>query len=118
MPASGSIVRIEYVSNDGSKGNIEKTNMAAELMTQIYGVDNSVDTLLTVDIVTPQPSYGGFDTQSLDILKESSPYVFASGNRAVRREDYKALLLNKCGYISQMLGANMRKQRPTVDMIK
>lgn len=100
LPASGSIVRIEYVSNDGSKGNIEKTNMAAELMTQIYGVDNSVDTLLTVDIITPQPSYGGFDTQSLDILKESSPYVFASGNRAVRREDYKSLLLNKCGYIS------------------
>lgn len=100
IPTSGSTVRIEYVSNVGSKGNIEKINMAAELMTKIYGVDNSVDTLLEVDIITPQPSYGGYDNQSLEILKESSPYVFASGNRAVRRNDYKAILLNKCGYIA------------------
>lgn len=100
IPASGSKIRIEFVSNVGSNGNIEKTNMNAELMTKIYGVDQAVDTLLTVEIITPSPSYGGFDNQSMEVLKESSPYIFASGNRAIRRNDYKALLLNKCGYIS------------------
>ena len=100
LPASGSKIRVEYVSNEGADGNIEKTNMTAELMTPIYYVDNAVNTLLTVDITTPQPAYGGYNAQSMAVLKESSPYIFASGNRAVRREDYKALLLNKCGYMS------------------
>ena len=100
LPQSGSKIRIEYVSNEGANGNIEKTNMTAELLSPIYYVDNAVNTLLTVDITTPQPAYGGFNAQSLEVLKESSPYIFASGDRAVRRDDYKALLLNKCGYIS------------------
>lgn len=100
LPQAGSKVRIEYVSNEGSAGNIEKTNMNVQLMSQIYYVNQAVNTLLTVDIATNQPAYGGYDKQSLDILRESSPYVFASGDRAVRREDYKAILLNKCGYIS------------------
>ena len=100
LPTSGSKVRIEYVSNEGANGNIEKTNMTVELLTPIYYVDNAINTLLTVDISTSQPAYGGYNTQSLELLKESSPYVFASGDRAVRRDDYKAILLNKCGYIS------------------
>lgn len=100
LPQSGSKIKIEYVSNEGADGNIEKTNMTAELMTPIYYVDNAMNTLLTVDITTPQPAYGGFNAQSMEILRESSPYIFASGDRAVRRDDYKALLLNKCGYIS------------------
>ena len=100
LPVAGSKVRIEYVSNEGENGNIEKNNMNIQLMTPIYVYDNSVNTLLTVDITSAQPSYGGYNTQSLEVLRESSPYIFASGNRAVRRDDYKALLLNKCGYIS------------------
>lgn len=100
LPQSGSKVRIEYVSNDGANGNIEKNNMNVELITPIYAVDNAVNVQLTVDISTSQPAYGGYNTQSLEVLRESSPYVFASGNRAVRRDDYKAILLNKCGYIS------------------
>jgi len=100
LPQAGSKVRIEYVSNEGANGNIEKTNMNVQLMSQIYYNDNAINTLLEVDIVTSQPAYGGYNTQSLEVLKESSPYVFASGDRAVRREDYKAILLNKCGYIS------------------
>ena len=100
LPQSGSKVRIEFVSNEGANGNIEKTNMDVQLTSQIYYFDNAVNTLLTVDITTNQPSYGGYNTQSIETLKETSPYVFASGDRAVRREDYKAILLNKCGYIS------------------
>ncbi len=100
LPTSGTKIRIEYVSNEGANGNIEKTNMDAQLMSPIYYVDNAVNTLLTVDIITPQPAYGGYNAQSTAVLRESSPYIFASGNRAVRRDDYKALLLNKCGYMS------------------
>lgn len=100
LPIAGSTIRIEYVSNIGSKGNIEKADMSIKLIDSIYYTNNAVDTLLTINATTNSPSYGGYDQQSLEILKESSPFVFASGNRAVRRNDYKALLLNKCGYIS------------------
>lgn len=100
VPTSGSSVRIEYVSNGGKDGNIEKSNIDIQLTTPLYFVENSVNTLLDIEVTSSQVASGGYNTQSLEVLKESSPYVFASGDRAVRRDDYKAILLNKCGYIS------------------
>ena len=99
IPSPGASIKITWISNQGSTGNITKSNAEIQLLTPIYGISNENQReLLTIDITESTPAAGGFDTQSLMTLKESSPYIFASGNRAVRRNDYKALLLNKCGY--------------------
>ena len=100
VPASGSTVRIEYISNDGLQGNIENSNANITLDTPVYFENQTKMEMLQVSINSDSVAAGGANTQSLQLLKESSPYVFASGNRAVRRNDYKALLLNKCGYSS------------------
>lgn len=97
LPPAGSAIKVRYVSNLGAKGNIAKNNLDIELKTSIY---DSNDQLLKVRFPKSTTSYGGSNTQSLDVLKESSPYVFASGDRAVRRTDYNAMFLNKCGYLS------------------
>ena len=99
IPKSGQIIEITWISNQGATGNITKANAEISLITPIYGISNENQReLLTINIDESTPASGGFDTQSLMVLKESSPYIFASGQRAVRRNDYKALLLNKCGY--------------------
>lgn len=99
IPAAGSLISINWISNNGAEGNITKSNAEISLITPIYGINNENEReLLEVSISESTPAVGGFNTQSLDVLKESSPYIFASGDRAVRRSDYKALLLNKCGY--------------------
>lgn len=99
IPPAGALIKIHWVSNEGSKGNINKKDPEISLMTPIYYTTSwGKRYQLEVDVALTSTASGGFDKQSLDTLKESSPYVFASGNRAVRRNDYKAILLNKCGY--------------------
>lgn len=99
LPQSGSTVKVKYVSNEGSAGNILKNNLNIELTSIIY---NNDETNSVLELAFPKSStaYGGSNTQSLETLKESSPYVFAAGDRAVRRSDYTSILLNKCGYSS------------------
>lgn len=101
MPAAGSTVTIKYVSNDGENGNIsesESTGSLFTVLTFINSLGNQEN--LDVTITSTTTSYGGFSKQSIEVLRQTSPYVFASGNRAIRRQDYEALLINKCGYLT------------------
>ena len=101
VPAKGKTIRIEYIANEGANGNLNDTDLKIDLVTPIYytTIDNKRERL-TVDITALTTASGGFNTQDTKTLRESSPLVFASGNRAVRRNDYKAMLLNKCGYLT------------------
>ena len=101
IPAKGKTIKIEYIANEGANGNLNDTDLKIDLVTPIYYTtsDNKRERL-TVDITALTTASGGFDTQDISTLRESSPLVFASGNRAVRRNDYKSMLLNKCGYLT------------------
>lgn len=102
LPMSGSNIVIEYVSNDGSNGNISEVGVNGSLLTSLIEFDQATQTneALSLNIITTSTAFGGANTQSIDILRYSSPYVFASGHRAVRRQDYIAMLLNECGYLA------------------
>lgn len=101
IPDKGSTIKIEYVSNEGANGNLNNNNLEINLATPIY-YTNTANTRekLEVKIDAVSTASGGFNTQSLEVLKESSPHVFGSGQRAVRRNDYKSMLLNQCGYLT------------------
>lgn len=101
LPISGSTILIHYVSNDGEEGNTSEIGIEGTLennlmFTDRYGNQQELD----LSLVTTSTSYGGFGTQSLETLQMTSPWVFASGHRAVRRQDYIAMLTNQCGYIT------------------
>ena len=101
LPPADSIVEIIYVSNEGSLGNIAETDVQGQLDTELVYSDNyGKYATLDVEIFTTTTAYGGFDKQSLETLRQTSPWVFASGHRAIRRKDYDALLQNKCGYLT------------------
>lgn len=101
IPAKGSVIRIEYVSNEGADGNLNNNELQIKLDTPIfYTTSPLIREQLTVDITAVSTASGGFNTQSLEVLRQSSPFVFASGQRAVRRNDYKTMLLNQCGYLT------------------
>lgn len=101
IPAKGTIIKVEYVTNEGADGNINNDDVEIKLITPIYYDDNTKKRVqLQVQITATSTVSGGFNTQSIETLRDSSPYVFASGDRCVRREDYKAMLLNKCGYLT------------------
>lgn len=101
MPMSGSNIQITYVSNEGEEGNISETGKQGSLLTVLTYM-NSLGNVETLDVTvnTTTTAYGGFSKQSVETLRYTSPMVFASGHRAVRRQDYEALLQNKCGYLT------------------
>lgn len=101
LPVANSTLLIHYVSNDGEEGNTSEIGLKGSLenpltFTDSYG--NQED--LKLEVVTTSTSYGGFGTQSLETLRMTSPWVYASGHRAVRRQDYVAMLDNQCGYLT------------------
>lgn len=101
LPVAGSTLLIHYVSNDGESGNTSEIGLDGKLenglmFTDAYGNQEDLD--LTVK--TTSTSYGGFGTQSLETLSMTSPWVYASGHRAIRRQDYIAMLDNECGYLA------------------
>lgn len=101
IPHSGAVVRIEYVSNEGANGNLDNTDLEINLTTPIfYTLNNNTRERLRVLIYATSTASGGFNTQSLQVLRESSPLTFASGQRAIRRNDYKTMFLNHCGYLT------------------
>lgn len=100
IPAKNSTIKIQYVSNEGADGNIDNNDLDINLITPLFFMDGSERVQLQVDIPNSTPASGGFNTQTIENLRESSPYIYASGHRAIRRNDYKALLLNKCGYLT------------------
>ena len=101
LPASGTAVNIKYVSNDGELGNVPQVNLECTLTTPLVYI-NSLNNQETLDInaYTTSTIYGGFGKQSIETLRLTSPQVFASGHRAIRRNDYVSLLLNQCGYLT------------------
>lgn len=101
LPQSGSIIQIKYCSNDGADGNIDEKDLIGELSSQLLFVDNQGNQdYLDLTVLTTTTAYGGFSKQSVETLRLTSPWVFASGHRAIRRQDYNALLQNQCGYIT------------------
>lgn len=101
IPSKDSVLRVEYISNEGANGNLNNNQITINLNTPIYYTGSQGERIrLEVEITATTTASGGFDTQSLDVLRESSPFVFGSGQRAVRRNDYKSMLLNKCGYLT------------------
>lgn len=101
LPAAGTAVNIKYVSNDGELGNVPQVNLTCTLTTPLVYI-NSLNNQETLDInaYTTSTIYGGFGKQSIETLRLTSPQVFASGHRAIRRNDYVSLLLNQCGYLT------------------
>lgn len=101
MPLSGSNIKIKYVSNDGADGNIPEKDKSGALLSSLVFMDNfGKQDNLQLEITTTTTAYGGFSKQSIETLRQSSPHIFASGHRAIRRQDYIAMLLNKCGYLT------------------
>jgi hypothetical protein len=101
LPLSGSNIQIQYAANEGEEGNIAESGKVGSLLTILSFMDTTgnVDTL-NVTVTTTTTAYGGFSKQTLETLQYTSPAVFASGDRAIRRQDYEAMLQNKCGYLT------------------
>lgn len=87
-PTTGGKITVDYLSTKGDDANSAKTFLADNQVTV-----GSSDYDLTVTTITP--SSGGDEKESIASIRANAPIAFATQQRLITAEDYKALILEK-----------------------
>lgn len=88
-PDVSSLIQIEYVKSNGSLGNIYTLGSVTTVNTIIYDSDQTAQTVIVTNTST---FLGGSDIETTDQIRYNAPRVFATGDRAVTKSDFIALL--------------------------
>ena len=91
-------VTFKYISTKGSQGNIYTNNVINKVESQAFDSDNHSIKLYCTNTSS---FIGGKDYPSLDEIREISPNVYQTGNRASSRTDY-ITILKKINYLSKI----------------
>ena len=90
-PSSNNIVELEYVYSNGAFAN------GASVFTAVDQV-NSLD----LGATTASSASGGASRESIESIRYNAPLTFASQNRAVTADDYKAIITKEFGTIDSI----------------
>lgn len=85
-PVAGNKIVVEYLATNGPNAN-GATAFVADDQIDISGTDYSI----TATVISP--SAGGAEKETIQSIKSNAPLGFASQQRLVTAEDYKALIL-------------------------
>jgi len=115
IPINGSTVVVEYIETDGLSGNVYSTGQITSIETTIYDTDNNdVTSLLTV--TNSSNFLGGDDAEDKDEIRQEAPLVFATGQRAVTRQDYITIIENIAGVASAYVWGERDVAHPDITM--
>lgn len=96
-PSNGSTISIKYVKSDGLDGNISNTGVITTLNSAIYDEDGSA---VTVSVTNSSSFLGGDNEEGIEEIRYEAPRVFKTGQRAVSKTDFIAILENYAGVAS------------------
>ena len=87
-PSAGNKIEVKYLSSLGAVAN-----GATTFSTSAINFDSSITGSYTVTATKVSESSGGAEKESLDSIKVNAPIGFATQQRMVTAEDYKAIIL-------------------------
>lgn len=91
IPALNSVINIEYIQTNGVDGNVYSTGQITTISSVVYDSQGTdVTSLLTV--TNSSLFLGGDAAETAEEIRRNGPLVFKTGQRAVTREDYIAIL--------------------------
>lgn len=99
-PVSGNKIVVKYLAVDGADGNLASTFQGAFTIPAL-----SINEIEVAPAVTGAVSAGGSEKESIDSIKVNAPIKFASQQRLVTAQDYKALILANYGNIVDNVSA-------------
>jgi len=97
IPESGNSIVIQYIISDGVNGNVTFADKITTLSSVIYDEDG---TAVTTTVTNTDIFLGGDDEESTEEIRYEAPRVFKTGDRAVSRTDFIAILENYPGVAS------------------
>jgi len=99
VPGNTLQIQVQYIRSKGDAGNVfSDTGVVTSIVDTILDALNAPVTDISVNNTSKFLS--GDDAESIDEIKFEAPRVFATGDRAVTRADYIAILENQPGVVS------------------
>lgn len=90
---NGNLIEITYVVSDGDETN------GANFFTSIDSIGGSTN----VSVLTINQASGGLPRETNEEIKHRAPLTFASQNRAVTPDDYKAIILENFNNVKSLV---------------
>lgn len=112
-PGLGAVIKLEYAKTDGIDGNVYTVGNVSTLTSTIYDEDNDA---VTATVSNPDKILGGDAAEDIDEIKNEAPRVFATGDRAVTRNDFIAIIENMAGIANANVWGENEESPPNYDM--
>jgi len=93
-PSNGQTILVRYIKSDGLAGNVYELGKVTQVNSVIF---DDTSTVVDTTVINSDVFLGGDDAESAEEIRAEAPRVFKTGDRAVNKEDYIALLENYAG---------------------
>jgi hypothetical protein len=115
IPPLESIITFSFVKTDGAAGNVYEAARIITISDTIY--DDVDDEVSDISVTNAGQFLGGGDSEETEHIRYYAPLLFATGQRAVTKEDYKALINSYAGVAdSNVWGEFEEGDSPDFDM--
>lgn len=98
IPPAGAAIVVEGIVTLGDKGNVEGTNLPAEINSVIYDATGVIVTE-RLSAVTTTAALGGSSEEPMEAIRANAPQFFAAQDRAVTNPDYEAIARTVSGVV-------------------
>ena len=111
-PVSGDEILVKYVKTLGTSGNVYTTGTITTVNSVVYDTDSVVQTVAVTNITT---FLGGEDIETTEEIRYIAPKVFATGDRAVTKDDFIVLIEDYPGVANANVWGEAEETNPDVD---
>ena len=113
-PDAGDEIKILFLRSAGKSGNVTAIGSINVISDVIYDIDGTVISDITV--ANEDAVLGGDDPEDQEEIRSEAPRVFATGDRAVTKSDYVAILDNTAGIASSNAWGENEENPPNYNM--
>jgi len=113
IPVAGKIISLQYVQSSGVTGNVYNASLITTINSTIYDEDG--DTVTGISVTNEDVFLGGDDEEDIEEIRYEAPRVFATGDRAVTKADYIAILENYAGIVTANVWGEAEESPPNYD---
>jgi Baseplate J-like protein len=113
-PELGWMVVIKYVQSAGLAGNLYSSGLINSISVPIY--DQYGVQVQDITVTNTDNFLGGADAETIEEIRVNAPKVFATGDRAVTKSDFDALISNYPGVADVMVYGENDLTPPNYDM--
>jgi len=122
-PPQGSVILLQYVVTDGIEGNVYAGDKLTNLESTLVDVDGAVQSVTVTNSSALDDDgeilgafVGGDDAEDIEEIKAEAPQIFQTGDRAVTRYDYIAIIKNRNGVADVNVWGENEENPPNYDM--